>query len=381
MLWHCLVRWLGRMAIRTTSIALAVFLSTGLHLSAEGQSVIAQEQPMTFRLSGTGGNCNGCEGIDDQTVERFTAFLGDDDFCGFVQLHSPGGSLLEGMELGREFRRRRCATSVGRTTSVDGTPWENNEPGFCASSCALALMGGKERYVGPNELGVHQFYLAEEAIQHQGDPGVEYGIAKGQFYQALIISYLIETGIDPNLISAMVSAGPSEVHWLTADELARWNVDNMRERRKPWWIEAYKGGAVAVMQSTYGEQPTDTLTLFCRAEEGGQAYLMLSREWDESWRSVPLSSVSIEFSGGQASTWSDVQVDQGAGSPTIRFGKTGPSFLAVPISHTQSDALLSGESFTLDVSLPHVCGFGWGLHAQFDDASLPAAALVLRNCI
>lgn len=61
----------------------------------------------------------------------------------WIVLESPGGSLPDGIELGRAIRLEGYSTVVARS---------------CASSCALIFMGGRERHlIGPRaRIGLHQ---------------------------------------------------------------------------------------------------------------------------------------------------------------------------------------------------------------------------------
>lgn len=61
----------------------------------------------------------------------------------WIALESPGGSLRDGIELGREMSREGYSTVVARS---------------CASACALIFMGGRERVlIGPRaRIGLHQ---------------------------------------------------------------------------------------------------------------------------------------------------------------------------------------------------------------------------------
>ena len=62
-----------------------------------------------------------------------------------IILDSPGGSLLEGMKLGRFFYRARIATFV------------LGYGGGCHSACALAFLGGRDRDRRPSRSGAqHQ---------------------------------------------------------------------------------------------------------------------------------------------------------------------------------------------------------------------------------
>jgi hypothetical protein len=74
--------------------------------------------------------------------------------------HSHGGSLIGGIKLGEFIRKRKLSTTVGRT--VPGDPPSKHYyvrgDGVCVSACAIAFIGGVERYANEKVLGIHQFY-------------------------------------------------------------------------------------------------------------------------------------------------------------------------------------------------------------------------------
>ena len=114
----------------------ALFLPL-LLLAADPMTGAAQDA-MTFRTAGNGGNCGDCvwtvaEGrITADTPADFIAYWGPEETEGspLVVLHSPGGNLLAGLELGRLLRERGTRTRVARTawdgeTDPSGTiRWE-----------------------------------------------------------------------------------------------------------------------------------------------------------------------------------------------------------------------------------------------------------------
>lgn len=75
-----------------------------------------------------------------------------------IYLASPGGSLMEGMDLGMMFRKHRVKTVV-----------EGGE--ICASACAMAFLGGTDKNGNPwrsssdnSELGFHAFHNNSRAL-------------------------------------------------------------------------------------------------------------------------------------------------------------------------------------------------------------------------
>src|ERR1700680_685406 len=113
---------------------------------------------MRFELGGSGGNCraNLCwiqatGEIVASTPNDFERFIAQDKYIPrIIRLHSPGGSLIAGIELGQLFRTRGFDTEVGSDLwDPNGEPknWRVSvrKPGYCVSACAYAFLGGVER--------------------------------------------------------------------------------------------------------------------------------------------------------------------------------------------------------------------------------------------
>jgi hypothetical protein len=70
----------------------------------------AHAEPMRFESVRNGGNCDGCAytqatgEIISNTVRDFERYLASEKFPGPVRLHSPGGNLGGGIELGEAIR-------------------------------------------------------------------------------------------------------------------------------------------------------------------------------------------------------------------------------------------------------------------------------------
>lgn len=136
--------------------------------------------------------------IVSDDVERFaSAISGLSD--AIISFDSPGGELLPGLEIGRRIRLRGFGTHV-------------SESALCASSCAIAWLGGAvgRRTIGPDgAVGFHAAYVL------QNDIAVESGYAN-----ALIGGYLSELGFNFTAIEVITSAPPYTVRILTP-EIAR----------------------------------------------------------------------------------------------------------------------------------------------------------------
>jgi len=120
-----------------------------------------------------------------------------------VVFDSPGGLVLEAIQLGRYLRERGIATLVP-------------DEALCASACPLAYAGGVEREAGPKAwIGVHRAYLDE--TQAAGDR--QTGLGEGQQLAALCLNHLVEMGVGAEAWIPALETPWSQVYFYTADEL------------------------------------------------------------------------------------------------------------------------------------------------------------------
>lgn len=78
-----------------------------------------------------------------------------------IIINSPGGNLFAGMELGRVLREEAGASVTIGSYAKDpksGKP-DTATPGVCLSACALAYIGGTNRWIRDKSVyGVHRFH-------------------------------------------------------------------------------------------------------------------------------------------------------------------------------------------------------------------------------
>lgn len=123
------------------------------------------------------------------TVQKYTK--------GSIVFDSAGGNLVAGVGIGETIRLKGFSTGVA--------------PGaMCASSCALAWLGGRERFLPASaRLGFHAAYRIE------GTNAQETGIGN-----ALIGAYLTRIGLPLEAVLYITQASPNDMTWLT-EEAAR----------------------------------------------------------------------------------------------------------------------------------------------------------------
>ncbi|WP_162789140.1 hypothetical protein [Sphingomonas sediminicola] len=121
-----------------------------------------------------------------------------------IVLDSPGGSLLEGIKLGRAIREKRFFTSVG---AFDDQGTSSNA--ICASACAYAFAGGVSRFLdrSSGRLGIHQFERSGGLSQ-----------SEAQLISAIVVSYLRDMGVDAKAFVIASATSASGIRWLTPSE-------------------------------------------------------------------------------------------------------------------------------------------------------------------
>lgn len=142
-------------------------------------------------------------------------------------LNSPGGRMAVSMELGRIIRKTGISTNIGKFAGEEN----HSAPGGCYSSCALAFLGGRYRYLeSGSEYGVHRFSRITTTSQDLDD---------AQIASARVSAYIREMDVDPTLFDLMVRTSKDQIYVLTKKQLTDLNVINNGRLRPKWTIEAF----------------------------------------------------------------------------------------------------------------------------------------------
>lgn len=167
-----------------------------------------------------------------------------------VELDSPGGSLVEGLEIAEVLRSRSEIVSA----QVGSSERPNAE---CASACVLAYLGADLRYLAENgRIGVHQF----------GDPSgtvaADAAINIAQRFASEIVSLLDRQRVSTELFSRMSNTPPDQITWVEKADLTRWRVITgpIFDERMEYKNANGKVALHMVQESLYG---TNQMTLIC----------------------------------------------------------------------------------------------------------------------
>jgi hypothetical protein len=128
-----------------------------------------------------------------------------------VPLDSPGGSVIDALEMGRLIREKGFTTSVAAGS-------------LCASSCPLVFAGGKERLAtASSAIAVHQIYAATPADTTLASRLAAAGnaMSDAQSMTAEISRYMLEMGVDAEVWLRALETPPDRLSYFSADDLIR----------------------------------------------------------------------------------------------------------------------------------------------------------------
>lgn len=119
-----------------------------------------------------------------------------------VRFESPGGMMIAGLGIGRTIRRKGFVTVVPSAAQ-------------CASACALAWLGGSQRYMAKNaRIGFHAAYFMRYGRPRRSDAA-----------EAAVVDYLEQLQLPPRAISYMTSSPPQGLNMLTMARARDLGVD------------------------------------------------------------------------------------------------------------------------------------------------------------
>lgn len=171
---------------------------------------VSEEGKISTELSGGVFDIYANGEITEGTTERLIALVRENRInAAKVHFNSPGGSLIEGIKLGRALRTLGFNTTIGIHSSDPRL--ESDNTSICASACAYAFAGGVNRYVNEytGKLGIHQFYSGSRVASISGETA--------QAYSGLIVAYLDEMGVDAKAFTLAAMTTSNDMVWLTPE--------------------------------------------------------------------------------------------------------------------------------------------------------------------
>ncbi len=358
----------------------------------------AFDQPMTFSMATNKGNMSTSAWIaatgviDMETPSRFRVFLESEPYLpSQIVLHSSGGNLAAGLELGRMIRQAGLTAHIGRSersfesySAPCDTWYDGVEAGVCASSCAYAFLGGQERFVnspyyptGPNLLGFHQFYgspeRGREMLTAAQVAEIETtALSVAQAITGQIVLYAIEMGIDPRVVAFASSIPSDDLYYPTARELDELSIVSGTGLRA-WFMEPYAEGLVTAANPYRSDSMLQQITAFCRRAPKSANFLITMDLVTPSYPNpddLPLSAVELTIDGQMHSI--------ARRDLSVRYGD-GTIFITVPVERLKS-RILEAQRIEFRLDAARVMG-GFREGNEMDDVARQSLALAWRNCI
>jgi hypothetical protein len=238
-----------------------------------------------------------------------------------IYFHSPGGSVVGSIELGRFIRAQKLTVSVAHTMPLHCDGEKAGEKAceaekrsgvaidaefdptsyMCNSACVYALAGGTVRLIAPwVKLGIHDVRV-DPAINLQHTAAVD-RLVKLTVYDRLR-GYLREMGIDNALLTAAAATPFESIRLLQRDELVRFGIDRREFDETAWQFVGKPAPAITkrFFVRTDGDQPAyvdGLMNVDCGI--GAAMRLVFARQHfasDPYFSGVPAASIGISVSG------------------------------------------------------------------------------------
>jgi hypothetical protein len=239
-----MVRTVAAVVVAALVFVLVAFIDSHTQAAAQAQNpgpASAAPMPMRFEwvregpAEQCGDQCrewiSATGAIVDSTVQDFVAFARQRNVRGAViVLDSPGGNVVQGLALGREFRRLEVTTSVGRTVKLIPGKGEQRAAlsphATCNSMCVFVLLGGVKRHI-PDEarIFVHQIWPSSKRNDANAAIYSATNVATIQRVSGEIGRYIVDMGAHIELFEIASRIPPWEdMRLLSREELRRMQV-------------------------------------------------------------------------------------------------------------------------------------------------------------
>jgi hypothetical protein len=164
--------------------------------------------------------------IEPGDGERFRQMVKDGKSDGaLLVLSSDGGSVSDGMDIGRAAWRAGMATMVAPSSK-------------CLSACFLAFSGGRTRHVPDNAaLGSHQFYR-EDDDQIDGAAAMK----ESQSLAGDMLYFVSQTGVDPQALTFILQTPSENMFVFSPEMLKRFRLEQLEPRDSSAAMPAYLSG-------------------------------------------------------------------------------------------------------------------------------------------
>lgn len=170
--------------------------------------------------------------INEQTQAQFISAVNDPrvktlGFNPIVALNSPGGSVVQAIEIGRALRKANLLTAV----------FGNAE---CSSSCVLILAAGVDRIADYGRVGIHRPRFDELYFAALSPEAAR---TKYEEMSSAVRQYLTQMGMADMLYLDMLKISSDDVKYLSAVQMHEYGLIG----RDPAWAEYNRAQAIRTL--------------------------------------------------------------------------------------------------------------------------------------
>jgi len=335
---------------------------------------------MEFSLFNGGSKCSGCliikanGEITESTPDRFEKFLAnaslDNKRNTTLVIDSPGGSLWGGLELGRKIRSKGFDTHVGRIDPAQGD-LINIIEGQCASACAYAFLGGKNRSKeGNSKYGLHQISTTETSTVP-----LNKAIKSAQNLLSEISMYVEKMGVSPEIVTIATHTESERIDWIDSNTMMEHGVINSGglSQQKPWKLVQPKTWSVFSVLENGSE---DLILMTCREIPTGS-----NKRGHVEVSITPSITLSSESPYVSSYSQAEVSVSLDASNITkseitVFFSGVQQSIHGIEVPFwVLNDALRNNSELSVSISYPN------NFPQEFQLQSYPIPIIGLNNVI
>lgn len=328
----------------------------------------AQAEPMQFDFTCVGNAVEACfiyaEGeIVAETDKDFDRFLDSELIEGNqIVLHSQGGNLGAGVRLGRLIREAGLTSIVGEAERQAIGAAASGYAGFptggtCASACAYAFLGGTTRKLSEgSRLGFHRFYM-----------GARGESSSAQQVSGVLVSYLVEMGIDARIFAKASSEGATSMYWVEPKEAAAFDLITPYGYGD-FFLEPYGNGVVAAAQRKSSPGPYDNvtqITAYCR---------------DNVPTLLFTATFAPDHSAGFEMVLDDARRTVSASRVSTRLAES-TGYLEVTLSRQEAQALASSRSVYTSFGYSRASGGSYEARLDLGDMDQRMLETAFRLCV
>jgi hypothetical protein len=186
----------------------------------------SEHNSATGCMTACGGWVSAVGTITGDTPKAFDEFADGRDLKGAtIVLDSSGGSVLDTIKLGRQWRDLGVMTAVGVSPEMQASSGGLAEP-YCESMCVFLLLSGKTRYVPVGaHIRVHQIWMGDRADDAKAASYTAQDVMIIERDVGRLAKYTFDMGGAGDLLSLALSIPPWEtLHELTQSELRLTNL-------------------------------------------------------------------------------------------------------------------------------------------------------------